>query len=65
MSITKCPGHMLSLKLLKLFSDCLNFGENCARAPRLTAVDSSSTMSFPSLEILILSDKNDVLTLPR
>ena len=25
MSITKCPGHMRSLKL-DFFSDCLNFG---------------------------------------
>ena len=54
MSITKCPGHMRSLKLnfsatvltlglkakifenLRLLSE--GFGENWARAPRLTAV---------------------------
>ena len=51
MSITKCPGHMRSLKLnfsatvltlglkAKIFENLrLYFGENCARAPRLTAV---------------------------
>ena len=43
MSITKCPGHMRSLKLN--FSATVltlglkaSFGGNCARAPRLTAV---------------------------
>ena len=54
MSITKCPGHMRSLKLnfsatvltldlkaknfRKFKTVKRNFEENCARAPRLTAV---------------------------
>ena len=54
MSITKCPGHMRSLKLnvsatvltlglkAKIFENLrlcqAKFGKNCARAPRLTAV---------------------------
>ena len=51
MSITKCPGHMRSLKLnfsatglesenFRKFKTLLSesFGGNCARAPRLTAL---------------------------
>ena len=55
MSITKCPGHMRSLKLnfglesenFRKFKTLLSesFGGNCARASRLTAVGMAAAIA--------------------
>ena len=61
MSITKCPGHMRSLKLnfsfglesekFRQFKTLLSesLGGNCARAPRLTAVCCAVACVQPSV----------------